>query len=179
MDLKTARLFGVMFIALILMASSAFAHSDESEIGEGREIVESGQSCDTLTGEQLEAVGEYVMELMHPGEAHELVHQRMGIQEDTDYHERFHMNLAQSMYCGDMPMAGMMGVMGWWNNEVPKFGWGRQMMGSGSMMRFGYRTGASYWSITGFLYLALLVGIVGLVYFWLIRLWKGTKKGKR
>ncbi|MBI2145027.1 hypothetical protein HYU18_01755 [Candidatus Woesearchaeota archaeon] len=178
MVFRKAGFASFLLVVFLLVAVAGFAHSGETEIAEGKGIVESGVSCDNLSDEQLEAVGEYLMELMHPGDLHELMHERMGILEDAEYHERFHVNLAQSMYCGDRPMAGMMGMMGWWNDDVPKFGWGRQMMGAGGMMGAGYG-GNSYGTLTSALYVALLVGIIGLVYFWLYRLWKGGRKGRR
>ena len=153
-----------------MLAPAALAHADESETAEGKAIVEEGLSCDGLADGQLEAVGEYLMELMHPGESHELTHATMGIKEGTDYHEKFHINLAQSMYCGEMPMAGMMGMMNWWNSNVPRYSWGGQMMG-----QQGYGAHA-YWTLTTTLYVVLLIGIIGLVYFWFLKFWNGTRR---
>jgi hypothetical protein len=53
-----------------------------------------------LTEEQLESIGEYLMELMHPGSAHEAMHEMMGLQEGSEEHKSFHVNLAKAMYCG-------------------------------------------------------------------------------
>lgn len=92
--------FAAFCATLILaLAVFAFAHTGEDELAVGKGLVEKGASCDNLDDEQLEAIGEYLMEQMHPGEAHDLMHSMMGIEEGTSYHDRFHVNLAQAMYC--------------------------------------------------------------------------------
>lgn len=178
--------FAAFYAVLVMvLAVFAFAHTDEDELAVGKDLVGKGASCNDLDDEQLEAIGEYLMGLMHPGEAHELMHQRMGIEEGTSYHDQFHVNLAQAMYCGEAPMGGMMGMMHmmmnsmpWWNDVSSKYGlqstmpMQRDMMGSG-----GYGSGYSgYWNLLNVLYVVLLLGLIGLVYFWLIRLWKGRGK---
>lgn len=75
-------------------------HSHESEIREGEGLINSQVNCEKLNDEQLEAVGEYLMEQMHPGESHEAMHKMMGMEEGTEYHKNFHINLAKRMYCG-------------------------------------------------------------------------------
>ena len=100
----------LVFGVLLLVSATASANGDhQSEIEEGMNLVESEVGCDELNDEQLEAIGEYLMEQMHPGESHEAMHEMMGIEEGTEYHEQFHVDFARMLYCGDggvMPMMG-------------------------------------------------------------------------
>ncbi len=177
----------VVVASILLMSTTAVAHTGEDELAVGKELVEEGASCDNLGDEQLEAIGEYLMEQMHPGEAHELMHQMMGIAQGTSYHDQFHVNLAQAMYCdtatggadaatggsGMMGAGGMMPMMRMMPMMSAMAGQGAQgMMGS-----FGYGSyGSGYSNLVNVLYVVLLLGLIGLVYFWLLKMWKGTKK---
>ncbi len=90
-----------------------------------KQLIDSGVSCSELSDEQLEESGEYYMEQMHPGEAHELMHKAMGIEEGTESHEKFHVNLAKTIYCGESNQ-GMMGGFGMMNFGM--MNWGSGMM---------------------------------------------------
>lgn len=154
------------FVLLVLLVVSVgvFAHEHEEEVAEGKQLVESKVSCNELTDEQLEAIGEYIMETMHPGEAHDAMHQMMGVQEGTPQHEQFHVNMARMMYCGQMyggmmPMMGMMG--GGMMGPGMMGGYGGQMMGWSGM-----------WGFTGILWFLIVIGLVILVWLWVIKLWK-------
>ncbi len=131
---------GLLILGLLVLSTLALAnseHNHETEIEEGKKLVESGISCDKLSDEQLEAIGEYLMEQMHPGEAHEAMHEMMGMEEGTEYHKQVHVNMARMMYCGESTMmgggmmgsGGMMGMMPMMMNMM-----GSGMMGSGGMM---------------------------------------------
>ena len=115
----------------------------------------------------------------------------MGIEEGTPYHDQFHTNLAPAMYCGEAPMGGMMGMMQmmgsmpWWDDVSSNYGLQSRMpMQQGMMGSGGY--GSAYSNFVNILYVVLLLGLIGSVYFWLIRLWRGqgkkiatgTKKGE-
>ncbi|MBI2004318.1 hypothetical protein HYS72_02525 [Candidatus Pacearchaeota archaeon] len=157
----------VLFVVLFLNLSLVSAIS-EQEIGEAKSLIDSKISCDDLTDEQLEIMGEYYMEQMHPGEAHELMHKMMGLTEGSEDEEKFHINMAKIIYCGEssgnmissgsMMGGGMMDMMS-----------GGNMMGSGGMMgssNFGY------WNFLNILYLILLIGIIILIILWIIKLLK-------
>src|SRR3989338_4473171 len=128
--------FAVLMLVLLPLASVAIETDEASEIAEGKELVESGLACDNLSDEQLEAIGEYIMEQMHPGEAHELIHKRMGIEEGTIAHEQLHINIARMMYCGVGTSSGMMGpsMMRWRTTSVSADGSGAQGGIQGGMM---------------------------------------------
>ncbi len=160
---------------LLLNVSLAFADGDhQSEIEEGRELVESKISCDKLNDEQLEAIGEYLMEQMHPGESHEAMHKMMGIEEGTEYHEQFHVNMAKMMYCDTnyttygsmMGSRGMMGggmMMPMMRNMMM----GSSMMGSGMMgnypryYSYGYDSfWSTFWSILLIVMIILIIWVI-------------------
>jgi len=140
----------VLFILLVL--PFALADGDHAEeIAEGKEIVRDQISCDQLSDEQLESIGEYFMEQMHPGSAHNAMHQHMGIEEGTPHHMDFHVNMASAMYCGEQTggQGGMTPMMRL-NN----------MMGQGSMMYSNYTTNNYFkWLVFGLIILiAYLIG---------------------
>ena len=167
-------------ILAILVAFVGFAAAAE-DFSEGRQLVESKADCSTLSDSQLEAIGEYLMEQMHPGAAHERMDAMMG-GEGSESLRNAHMQMAQVIYCGrtdvSLTYGGMMGMgmMG-----------GYGMMGSGGMMSGNWQ-GAPYgmmgygypdssgWSIFDILLLILLVGLIVAVY---LHIWSKVKKQKR
>src|SRR3989344_3532727 len=104
-------LFAIM-VVLLLNVSLVFAH--EHNFAETKQIIDSGISCDKLTDEQFEAMGDYYMEQMHPGEAHEMMDQMMG-GEGSDTLKQMHIQMAKRLYCnedvGGMMGGGMMNMM--------------------------------------------------------------------
>lgn len=161
------RKISIIILSMLLVSIAIVSANGDhaSEIAEGKQLVESKVSCDDLTNEQLEAIGEYYMEQMHPGEAHEAMHKMMGVEEGTEYHEQFHVNIAQMMYCGESGMMGGGMMMG---------SGGMNMMGTQGMMgNWGY--GFGYWNFINVLYVILLIGLIILVYLWIIKLWKNMK----
>jgi len=93
--------------------------------------------------------------------------------EGSESLRQMHITMAKSIYCNDisgMANSGMMGMMNWWNSNVPRYSWGGQMMG-----QQGYGAHA-YWTLTTTLYVVLLIGIIGLVYFWFLKFWNGTRR---
>src|SRR3989344_1414370 len=129
---KIMLVFGIFLLSISLVLANG---DHQSEIEEGKKLVDTGISCDKLTDEQLESIGEYYMEQMHPGEQHEAMHKMMGMEEGTEYHEQVHVNMARMMYCGESGMgSGMMngGMMG--GNMMGMMPMMMNMMG-GNMMR--------------------------------------------
>lgn len=152
----------VFIIFLLLLVSTAFAHMGEEaeDFSEAKELVDSKVSCDNLTEEQLEEIGEYIMERMHPGEAHEQMHESMDLEEGTEAEEEFHINMAKSMYCnGGMNMAmGMDSGMG------------------SNMMGYSYGGIGILWTLLG---LILFVGATILVWLLVIKFWRELKNKKQ
>ena len=101
----------------ILISSQAFAQ--EHDFTQTKKLIDSGISCNKLTNEQLEEIGDYYMEQMHPGESHELMDNMMG-GEGSESLKQVHINMAKRLYCnenvyigyGMMGSGGMMNVMG-------------------------------------------------------------------
>lgn len=109
------KLFAFLIVALLLNFGLVSAIT-EQEINEAKTLVDSGADCKSLSDSQLELIGEYYMEQMHPGEAHELMHKMMGFEEGSDAEKQFHINLAKTIYCNErgtfvMLGGGMMGSM--------------------------------------------------------------------
>ena len=174
--------FGILLLSIFLVSANV---SHKMEIEEGRKLVESNVVCDKLNDNQLEAIGEYYMEQMHPGEAHDAMHKMMGIEEGTNEHEQFHVNIAQMMYCGNgttgygmmgsgdmMKIMPMMNMMRWQNPT--QINMVRRMTGSS-----GY--GFGYWNFLNLLYLILIIGLIILVFLGIIKLWRNLyhKKDKK
>ena len=97
----------VIFSMLLLSVSLVSAH--EHNFTETKQLIDSGISCDKLTDEQLEAMGDYYMEQMHPGEAHEMMDQMMG-GEGSDTLKQMHIQMAKRLYCNE-DVGGMMNMM--------------------------------------------------------------------
>ena len=123
------KIISILVIFLFGIVAVLAQESHDSEIEEGKKLVETKISCDKLSNEQLEAIGDYYMEQMHPGEAHEIMDNMMG-GEGSESLKQVHINMAKTIYCGEsgsMMGSKMMNMMG-----------GVNMMGSGMMGNFGY-----------------------------------------
>lgn len=97
----------IIVLTILFLVPFVLAHGEES-LGEGKELVESQVSCSELTESQLAAIGDYYMEQIHPGEAHEVMDEMMG-GEGSETLEQAHIRMAQSLYCGEGNMVSMMG----------------------------------------------------------------------
>lgn len=162
----------ILILVILLSMSIVCAQENPAdEIEQGRLLVENNAECGSLTDEQLESIGEYVMEQMHPGESHNFVHERMGLEEGTKEHETFHINFARRFYCGEN-VAGMMGFAG-------------QNLRGGNMMDFGtgYGMMGTLFFGTGLLWLVYvaLAGFIVSVIFWSVYRWivDAKKNGRK
>ncbi len=93
------------------------------------------------------------MELMHPGEAHELMHKMMG-GEGSEAVRQMHIQMARSIYCNE-PSTMMHGMMENWNYWYIWYAW---------------------WFLT----LVFIIGLILIVYLAIIKLWRDLfvkKKG--
>lgn len=111
--------FSVIFLVLSLSIASVYAVTQE-ELNQAKALINSNISCNKLSNDQLEIIGEYYMEQMMPGEAHKRAHEMMGLKEGSEAEEQFHINMAKRSYCGEnisiMAGGGMMGN----NYQAPK-----------------------------------------------------------
>jgi len=155
-------LFSLMLLLGIFSINLILAHG-AINLTETKELIDSGISCDNLTDEQLEEIGEYYMEQMHPGESHDLMHEMIGIEEGTEEHELLHINLAKVTYCGE---------------SVDDTNYGMGMMSDsddfGNMM-YGKTRYSKYGNFVNYLYIILLIGVIVLVIILIMKLIKDMK----
>src|SRR3990167_8231874 len=151
----------LMLYSLIALLSVGivFSHG-EDELADAKQIIENKVPCSELTEDQLEHMGDYYMEQMHSGEAHELMDKMMG-GEGSESLRQMHIAMAKRIYCYDtsgMANYGMMGMMmgGGMMNMAGSGMMGN--LGSGMMGNFGY--GVGYWNFVNVLYLILLIGLL-------------------
>ncbi len=167
MKMKKILLSGIiLFLASALFFVFASAHG-EDEFAEAEEIIKMKIPCENLSDEQLEILGDYYMEQLHPGELHEAMDERMG-GEGSDRLRQVHIAMGRAFYCGEhgaVP-SSMMDMMV-----------GRGMIGNNGMMgRYVYNYGYSpgFWILL-WIVVILLVALIILV----ILLLKSKSKFKR
>ncbi|MEK6951122.1 MAG: SHOCT domain-containing protein [Nanoarchaeota archaeon] len=167
--MKQYKITLVAGILMMLLLSLVAAHVETEPKAEQQEAIEAGEAlvekkvdCKDLNNEQLESIGEYLMEIMHPGKAHHLMHEQMGIEEGTEAEDEFHVNMAKSMYCNESGMSMMNGGMMSGGNMMGAGG-GENMADMNSMMGGVGNMGIGFGSGAGWSWLMLIVGIV----FWL------------
>ncbi len=149
-------------LVFVLLATSVIAQDmHDDDIARGEQLVADNADCSTLDNEDLVAIGEYLMEQMHPGEQHELTHQHMGIEEGTPEHDAVHLTMARTMYCGQGMMGGMMGP-GMMRGTMMNYQNAGMHYGTYGMMS---TWGSVLWTIFG-------IGVFLLVWLWVFKLWK-------
>ena len=149
-----------IFAIILILLGVSFAFAD-SNFEEAISIIESKTPCRELSEDQLELIGDYYMEQMHPGEAHERMDQMMG-GEGSESLRNVHINIARSFYCGErnaMPMNMMNTLMGRGGNNMPY-----------NMMNYGI-FGFNY-----FLMLIFWVALIVLVIWIILKLVKGKEE---
>ena len=172
--------------ALLLVFSLGTAYADTEDFTEAKKLIDAKTLRNQLTESQLEIMGDYLMEQLHPGEAHEAMDRMMG-GEGSESLKLMHIAMAKRLYCNDfsgmadygfggMMSLGKIGMMGC-NGQANQYGGMMNMamynmVGYGMMGNFGY----GYWS---FLTTLLVVGLVILVYLWILKLWKEVFGKKR
>jgi hypothetical protein len=98
----------ITFLFLLVLSLGSILAQSETEENHGHEalfekaeqIINKNTPCDTLEENDLEALGEYFMEQMHPGEAHKIMDARMG-GEGSESLKNAHINMGVSFYCND------------------------------------------------------------------------------
>src|SRR3989338_2003819 len=107
------KMFTILIFSMLLLGVSLVS-AHEHDFDETKQLIDSGIGCDKLTDEQLESIGDYYMEQMHPGEAHEMMDKMIG-GEGSESLRQVHINMAKTIYCGEssgmMGSGGMMGMM--------------------------------------------------------------------
>lgn len=151
----------IIIILTILILSLSIVIADES-IDEGKKLVNSKVSCNNLNETQLEKIGDYIMEQMHPGEQHTSMENMMG-GEESETLKQSHINMARRFYCGENSINMMGGGM------MAGMMYGNGMMGYGSSGMWWL------WAVLGILF---MLGLVLLVWILIIKYWKEINKKK-
>jgi di/tricarboxylate transporter len=156
----------IIILGLLLITLFSFlvvAQEEEHDFTKAKQLIDSKVTCDKLTNEQLEEIGDYYMEQMHPGEAHEYMDRMMG-GEGSESLKQVHINIARRIYCNEN--VGMRG--------------GGMMMGRGMMGNYYYQTSQnnSFYGFQIFFYILLILVIVILVLITLLLINK-LKKTRR
>ena len=110
--LERTPILTIAMIVILLSINFVTAHSEE-DFSQAQVLINQPISCDEITDNQLELIGDYYMEQMHPGEAHEYMDQMMG-GEGSESLRQVHINIARNIYCGENTSYkyGMMGITG-------------------------------------------------------------------
>lgn len=91
-------------LILALLPGLVLAHGEE-DFAAAEEIIDQKIACEDLSEDDLELIGDYYMEQMHPGEAHEAMDEMMG-GEGSESLRQMHINMARSFYCGEHDAMG-------------------------------------------------------------------------
>jgi len=176
-DLKKIILAFLIFILII-----GFVYADAEEFAEAKKLIDAKTPCSSLNEKQLEYIGDYLMEQMHPGEAHKVMDKMMG-GEGSESLRLIHIAMAKRIYCNDASSAANYGMMGY---GMMGSGFGKNDYGGMMNMmwgsNFGYGmmgSGYGYWGLLNFLSFVLVIGLIILVYLWIIKLWKQINKKER
>lgn len=165
-----------------MIFSISFVLADAEEFAEAKKLIDAKTPCSSLNENQLEIIGDYLMEQIHPGEAHELMDRMMG-GEGSESLRLMHIAMAKRLYCSDLSNSVNYGMMGTGLRAGKNYGGMMGMMGGsfgyGMMGNLGYgMMGQSYgyWSFINLLSLVLLIGLIILVYLWIAKLWKEVRR---
>jgi len=155
----------ISFFVLLFIASTFSLAEEMHNFSEAEDIITNKIPCSELTEDKLELLGDYYMEQMHPGEAHEVMDEMMG-GEDSESLRQMHINMGKSFYCGETSAVpyGMMGrgmMMGqqYYNDKNYKGGYhmNGMMWGSGGSFGMGF-----WWLVQ----VAIAAFIFGIIFWW-------------
>jgi len=153
------KIIGIV-IFLILVNNMVFVYANEEQnFAQAEEIIKQRISCNNLTEDQLEILGDYYMEQMHPGEFHEIMDERMG-GEGSESLKQVHINMGKMFYCGQTNAlsSGMMNTM-----------MGRNIMGSYR----NYYISPIYSAVNFFLSILIIVTLILLIFYLIKKIgWK-------
>jgi uncharacterized membrane protein len=160
-----------IMMALFGLALLGLGFADEFD--GARQLIASNVSCDKLDSGQLEAIGDYLMEQMHPGPSHQAMEDMMG-GDGSENVRRAHIQMAEVLYCGrtntTLTFGAMLGMMPF----IGRYS-GGGMMGFGGygqgMMGYGYG-GAGY--MVEILFGLLVFCVLALALFWLYKNLSGS-----
>ena len=175
-----------ILIVFLLAMPLAFADSSQDFSG-AQAIIAQETPCESLSQEQLEQLGDYYMEQIHPGEQHEAMDAMMG-GEGSESLRQMHIAMGYRFYCSGLSNEanqyfGMMGsgynygmMGGGMMGGMMGSGYGQGMMQGTYMNQYGNGYGLNLGTLNSVLFaIALLLFIV----FIGIKLNKEIKGGKK
>lgn len=161
----------VLFSLTFVLADSDHEADHEAIFEEAKDLIDSQITCEELSDSQLEILGEYYMELMHPGELHIIMDNRMG-GEGSESLRLAHINIGNMQYCGEYGGMGGVGFM-----------MGGGMMGGGMMGSYSggdsyssvYKNSVNNYGVFGWIVKLLVVAVLVLL---IVLLYKKSRKKK-
>ncbi len=157
-----------LFVILLFLGSIFSVLAQDLAVEAGRQLIEQGIPCRSLSEEQLESIGEYYMEQMHPGAAHERMDALMG-GEGSEQLKQVHIQMTRMFYCGErgaMSSSMMKKVIGGGGFSMVNNYNGFGMMGGSSPFSWGF----------GFIFMILFWGAIIWLIVWLIRTYAHPKE---
>lgn len=158
-----------------LLVSAHSEHEEHSSFEQAEAIINAKIPCENLSEDQLEMLGDYYMEQIHPGEAHGTMDDMMG-GEGSENLKQMHINMGKMFYCGDNgatmssgmidQMMGRSGIMGMTAGMMSPMGYSAN--GYGLMRIF-----------SSFLYLIILIALMILIVLWILNQWNEFKRKRR
>ena len=161
----------ILVMFAVLLATTVFAQGTQ-QFEKAKALIDEKTPCASLSEPQLALIGDYFMEQMHPGQSHESMDAMMD-GEGSEQLQQMHVDIARTMYCGEKgSIQKMMGCM-------MHRGMGRMMNVMGGTMMPGTMMGGSsmmgttfFWPLGTILGTAFMLGLVLLVWFAVIKLFK-------
>jgi len=152
-----------ILLVLVINVNFSSAHGEET-FAAAEDIIKQKIACDELNEDQLEILGDYYMEQMHPGESHEYMDEMMG-GEGSESLRIAHINMGLAFYCGEHEAmsGGVMNMM-----------MGRGMMGGsysnlGMMGNTYYGNSRTGFGFFGWIIMVLVLSILILLILLLIK----------
>ncbi|MBT4539354.1 hypothetical protein HOI26_04025 [Candidatus Woesearchaeota archaeon] len=155
------KLFVISLIFLLILSVFSLAHGEET-FSQAEDIIKDKVPCEDLSDEQLESLGDYYMEQMHPGESHTSMDEMMG-GEGSESLRQVHISMARNFYCGEHQ--GTSGIMGSMMSGGMMSSNGGQILqnqgGMGQMMNGNFMgTGWLWWIFMVLIWGLIIAGIV-------------------
>ncbi|MEM4325886.1 MAG: hypothetical protein QXU40_01130 [Candidatus Pacearchaeota archaeon] len=163
--------FPLICTAIILILLNLGFSLAKEDFSEGKRLFESKISCSNLTLEQLEKIGDYLMEQMHPGESHEAMDKMMG-GEGSESLKQMHINIAKRMYCDERSFRKDYTTTPY---MIPMMGQGMMGLGMTNMMNnaIAYQNYNSIiYYIIPLLFILLLIVVIILIFVLILKLIK-------
>lgn len=146
----------MVILVMALLVFTAAAHTEEA-LEEAEQLIQTGIPCDELSEDQLDHIGDYYMEQLHPGVMHEVMDARMG-GEGSESLRQAHIAMAYRFYCDNLDGQGTVDSSGWGMRGFGMMGPG-MMSGWGSGMGYGYGHG---W-LAATLWILLIAAVIAAV----------------